>query len=69
NKMREQGIAYSEAELRHDMKWSLLGLCSIAVIGGANFDATNERSFELFKQISVRLFETIADHNALSVIR
>lgn len=69
NKMREQGIAYSEAELRHDMKWALLGLCSIAVIGGANFDATNERSFELFKQISVRLFEAIADHDALSVIR
>ena len=51
------------------MKWSLLGLCSIAVIGGSNFDAANERSFQLFKQISIRLFEAIADHDAISVIR
>ena len=66
--MRDQGVNYSEAELRHDMKWSLLGLCSIAVIGGANFDVSNERSFELFKVISIRLFDTIAEHEALSVI-
>jgi aminoglycoside phosphotransferase (APT) family kinase protein len=67
--MAEQGVQYSETELRHDMKWSLLGLCSIAVIGGSNFDAANERSFQLFKQISIRLFEAIADHDAISVIR
>lgn len=67
--MGNHGVDYTEAELRHDMKWALLGLCSIIVIGGANFDVNNERSFELFKQISVRLFETIADHNALSVIQ
>ena len=67
--MAAQGVQYDESELRQDMKWSLLGLCSIAVIGGANFDAANERSFELFKQISVRLFEAIADHDAISVIR
>ena len=66
--MRDQGVNYSEAELRHDMKWSLLGLCSIAVIGGANFDVSNARSFELFKVISIRLFDAIADHEALSVI-
>ena len=66
--MQEQGVHYSEADLRQDMKWALLGLCSIAVIGGANFDASNARSFELFRTISVRLFETIADHSALSVI-
>jgi hypothetical protein len=66
--MAARGVQYDESELRQDMKWSLLGLCSIAVIGGANFDAANERSFELFKQISVRLFEAIADHNAISVI-
>ena len=66
--MRDHGVNYSEAELRHDMKWSLLGLCSIAVIGGANFDVSNERSFELFKVISIRLFEAIAEHEALSVI-
>ena len=66
--MRDRGVNYSEAELRHDMKWSLLGLCSIAVIGGANFDVSNERSFELFKVISIRLFEAIAEHEALSVI-
>lgn len=66
--MRDRGVNYSEAELRHDMKWSLLGLCSIAVIGGANFDVSNERSFELFKVISIRLFDTIAEHEALSVI-
>ena len=66
--MRDRGVNYSEAELRHDMKWSLLGLCSIAVIGGANFDVSNERSFELFKVISIRLFDAIAEHEALSVI-
>jgi len=66
--MRDRGVNYSEAELRHDMKWSLLGLCSIAVIGGANFDVSNERSFELFKVISMRLFDAIAEHEALSVI-
>jgi aminoglycoside phosphotransferase (APT) family kinase protein len=66
--MRDRGVDYSEAELRHDMKWSLLGLCSIAVIGGANFDVSNPRSFELFKVISIRLFDAIADHEALSVI-
>ena len=66
--MRDHGVNYSEAELRHDMKWSLLGLCSIAVIGGANFDVSNERSLELFKVISVRLFDAIAEHEALSVI-
>ena len=66
--MRDQGVNYSEAELRHDMNWSLLGLCSIAVIGGANFDVSNERSFELFKVISIRLFDAIAEHEALSVI-
>ena len=66
--MRDHGVNYSEAELRHDMKWSLLGLCSIAVIGGANFDVSNERSFELFKVISIRLFDAIAKHEALSVI-
>ena len=66
--MRDHGVNYSEAELRHDMKWSLLGLCSIAVIGGANFDVSNERSFELFKVISTRLFDAIAEHEALSVI-
>ena len=66
--MRDHGVNYSEAELRHDMKWSLLGLCSIAVIGGANFDVSNERSFELFKVISIRLFDAIAEHEALSVI-
>ena len=66
--MRDRGVNYSEAELRHDMKWSLLGLCSIAVIGGANFDVSNERSFELFKIISIRLFDAIAEHEALSVI-
>ena len=38
-----------------------------AVIGGANFDASNERSFELFKTIAQRHFETIADYDALSV--
>jgi len=66
--MHEHGVNYSETDLRYDMKWSLLGLCSIAVIGGANFDAENMRSFELFKIISQRLFEAIADHGALSVI-
>lgn len=66
--MRDRGVNYSEAELRHDMKWSLLGLCSIAVIGGANFDVSNERSFELFKVISIRLFDAITEHEALSVI-
>ena len=66
--MHERGVNYSETDLRYDMKWSLLGLCSIAVIGGANFDAENMRSFELFKIISQRLFKAIADHGALSVI-
>ena len=67
--MSNHGVDYTEAELRSDMKWSLLGLCSIIVIGGANFDVSNERSFQLFKQMSVRLLETIADYDALSVIR
>ena len=67
-RMRDQGVNYSAAELRQDMKWSLLGLCSIAVIGGANFDASNARSFKLFKVISIRLFDAIADHEALTII-
>jgi len=64
----ERGIDYSEAQLREDMKWTLLGLSVIPVIGGSNFDAENERSFELFKTIAVRHFETVADFDALSVI-
>ena len=66
--MYKRQVYYSETQLRQDMKWSLLGLCSIAVIGGANFDASNARSFELFKVISIRLFDAIADHEALTVI-
>ena len=64
----EHGIDYSEAQLREDIKWTLLGLSVIPVIGGSNFDAENERSFELFKTIAVRHFETVADFDALSVI-
>ena len=67
-RMHDEGVDYSETQLRQDMKWSLLGLCSIAVIGGANFDASNARSFELFKVISMRLFDAIADHEALTII-
>ena len=50
------------------MKWTLLGISTIPVIGGANFDASNERSFELFKTIAQRHFETVADYDALSVL-
>mgnify|MGYP001179904345 CR=1 FL=1 len=39
-----------------------------AGVGGSNFDADNERSFELFRAIAVRHFETVADFDALSVI-
>ena len=35
---------------------------------GSNFDAENQRSFELFKTIAVRHFETVGDFDALSVI-
>jgi aminoglycoside phosphotransferase (APT) family kinase protein len=66
--LQERGIDYSEAELREDMKWTLLGLSVIPVIGGSNFDAGNERSFELFKTIAVHHFETVGDFDALSVI-
>ncbi len=66
--LQERGINYSEAQLREDMKWTLLGLSVIPVIGGSNFDAENERSFELFKTIAVRHFETVDDFDALSVI-
>ena len=66
--LRQRGIDYSENQLREDIKWTLLGLSTIPVIGGSNFDADNERSFELFRAIAVRHFETVADFDALSVI-
>ena len=68
SELKARGIDYSESQLREDMKWTLLGISTIPVIGGANFDASNERSFELFKTIAQRHFETIADYDALSVI-
>ena len=68
SELTARGIDYSESQLREDMKWTLLGISTIPVIGGANFDASNERSFELFKTIAQRHFETIADYDALSVI-
>ena len=61
-------IEYSESHFREDIKWTLLGLSTIPVIGGSNFDADNERSFELFRAIAMRHFETVADFDALSVI-
>ena len=66
--LAEHGVNYAEADLREDMKWTLLGNASIPVIGGANFVISNARSFELFQQMSVRLFETVLDFDALSVL-
>ena len=68
NGLEKYGVNYSETELRKDMKWTLMGLSAIPVIAGANFDVGNERSFELFKVIAKRHFETLADFDALSVI-
>ena len=68
SELKEQNIDYSEGQLREDIKWTLLGISTIPVIGGANFDASNERSFELFKTMAQRHFEMIADYDALSVI-
>ena len=68
NELAQCDIEYSESQLREDIKWTLLGLSTIPVIGGSNFDADNERSFELFRAIAMRHFETVADFDALSVI-
>ena len=68
NGLMERGIDYPETQLREDIKWTLLGLSVIPVIGGSNFDAENQRSFDLFKTIAVRHFETVGDFDALSVI-
>jgi hypothetical protein len=66
--LAKHGISYAEADLREDMKWTLLGNATIPVIGGSNFVISNARSFELFKQIGIRLFETILDFDAFSVL-
>ena len=66
--LRQRGIDYSERQLREDMKWTLLGLSVIPVIGGSNFDVDNDRSFELYRMISKRHFETVCDYDALSAL-
>ncbi len=64
------GVAdYGRAQFEQDLRMAAMACTIVAVVGGAGYDVTNERSATLFRVIGERIFSIVEDLDALSMLR
>jgi aminoglycoside phosphotransferase (APT) family kinase protein len=62
-------VDYRRSEFEQDLRMAAMACTIVPVIGGAGYDVTNARSAQLFKTIGERIFSTVTDLGALSLLR
>lgn len=67
--LRAGGVSgYDESAFDYDFRLSTMGMTIIPVIGGATFDASNERSKDLFGTILKRSLASVLENDCLALL-